>query len=323
MSGRRIDLSATQVIASVLAAVTGAIAASYLGVAGTIIGTAVMSVAGTAGAAIYKHVLGRGQEKLKSAAAQMSPAAYRRPRRTADPASAETEILPAYREWRRPPSAGPATRWDTGRETEPLAGPMTRWDTGRATEPLAGRRHAPGHPYRRARRGPAGSARVGGRKAAAALAGPRCGRAGRVPGGPRPRHGLRGRGGQAAGRPHLGQAWHRDQCRQPGQRKYRRGRQHAACPAHARPPSSGQPGTGAAQPVAGSRALAVRHAGPHSEPGAEPEQHAEPISQPEPETDRRRRIWLAPRIARAGSPQPARPHDRGNFGAHTAAKFPR
>src|SRR5579875_1866048 len=131
MSGRRIDLSATQVIASVLAAVTGAIAASYLGVAGTIIGTAVMSVAGTAGAAIYKHVLGRGQEKLKSAAAQMSPAAYRRPRRTADPASAETEILPAYREWRRPPSAGPATRWDTGRATEPLAGPGTRWGAGR------------------------------------------------------------------------------------------------------------------------------------------------------------------------------------------------
>src|SRR5579875_2449493 len=126
MSGRRIDLSATQVIASVLAAVTGAIAASYLGVAGTIIGTAVMSVAGTAGAAIYKHVLGRGQEKLKSAAAQMSPAAYRRPRRTADPASAETEILTAYREWRRPPSAGPATRWGAGRGGQTVPAGWTR-----------------------------------------------------------------------------------------------------------------------------------------------------------------------------------------------------
>jgi hypothetical protein len=64
MSGRRIELSATQVIASMLAAVTGAIAASYSGIAGTVIGVAVMSVASTAGAAVYKHYLGRSQEKL-------------------------------------------------------------------------------------------------------------------------------------------------------------------------------------------------------------------------------------------------------------------
>ena len=35
MDGRRMDVSATQVIASLLAALTGAIAASTLGVAGT------------------------------------------------------------------------------------------------------------------------------------------------------------------------------------------------------------------------------------------------------------------------------------------------
>jgi hypothetical protein len=75
MSGRRVDVSATQVIASMLAAVTGAVAASTLGIAGTIIGTAVMSVASTAVAAIYKHYIGRSRERLRAAAeaAKVSP----------------------------------------------------------------------------------------------------------------------------------------------------------------------------------------------------------------------------------------------------------
>jgi len=68
MNGRRMDLSATQIIASLLAAVTGAIAASTLGVAGTIIGTAVMSVASTAIASIYKHYIARSRERLRKAA---------------------------------------------------------------------------------------------------------------------------------------------------------------------------------------------------------------------------------------------------------------
>jgi len=68
MDGRRIDLSATQVVASMLAALTGAVAASFLGVAGTIIGTAVMSVASTAVAAIYKFYLAGSRERLRAAA---------------------------------------------------------------------------------------------------------------------------------------------------------------------------------------------------------------------------------------------------------------
>jgi hypothetical protein len=68
MEGRRIEVSATQVIASLLAAVTGAIAASTLGVAGTIVGTAVMSVASTAIASIYKHYISRSRERLRKAA---------------------------------------------------------------------------------------------------------------------------------------------------------------------------------------------------------------------------------------------------------------
>jgi hypothetical protein len=75
MDGRRIDLSATQVVASMLAAVTGAVAASFLGIAGTVIGAAVMSVASTAVAAIYKHYLASSRERLRAAAdaARMAP----------------------------------------------------------------------------------------------------------------------------------------------------------------------------------------------------------------------------------------------------------
>lgn len=66
--GRRFEVSGTQIVAGVLATVTGAIAASYLGVAGTVIGAAVMSVASTGGGAIYKYFLGRTAERVREAA---------------------------------------------------------------------------------------------------------------------------------------------------------------------------------------------------------------------------------------------------------------
>ncbi len=70
---RRYDLSASQVIASVLATVTGALAASYLGVAGTLIGAAVASFAGTTGTAVYRHYLARTEERLRTAATVIVP----------------------------------------------------------------------------------------------------------------------------------------------------------------------------------------------------------------------------------------------------------
>src|SRR6202042_605144 len=50
----------------------GAIAASSLGIAGTIIGAAVMSLASTVGAAVYKHYLARSNERLRAAATKAS-----------------------------------------------------------------------------------------------------------------------------------------------------------------------------------------------------------------------------------------------------------
>ncbi|MBO2453901.1 hypothetical protein J4573_42905 [Actinomadura barringtoniae] len=58
------DLSTTQLIASGLATLAAAWGASYLGVYGTILGAAFMSVASTAGAAVCKHYLDQGKEQL-------------------------------------------------------------------------------------------------------------------------------------------------------------------------------------------------------------------------------------------------------------------
>ena len=68
MSGRRgLNLSAAQVIASVLATLSAAVAASFLGVAGTLVGAAVGSLVSTMGTEIYKHYLQRSEERLRSA----------------------------------------------------------------------------------------------------------------------------------------------------------------------------------------------------------------------------------------------------------------
>jgi len=68
MSGRRgLNLSGAQVTASVLATLSAAVAASFLGVAGTLVGAAVGSVVSTMGTEIYKHYLQRSEERLRSA----------------------------------------------------------------------------------------------------------------------------------------------------------------------------------------------------------------------------------------------------------------
>jgi hypothetical protein len=59
-----IELNTVQLVASMAAAVTGAILTSYLGDGGTILGTAVGSGASTAGFAVYKHYLVRTKDKV-------------------------------------------------------------------------------------------------------------------------------------------------------------------------------------------------------------------------------------------------------------------
>ncbi|MGW0808488.1 hypothetical protein [Nonomuraea sp. NPDC002799] len=62
---RRLTLSVPQIAGSALAAITAAVAASYLGVAGTVIGAAVMSFATTVATDIYTHYLRRTSAKVK------------------------------------------------------------------------------------------------------------------------------------------------------------------------------------------------------------------------------------------------------------------
>jgi hypothetical protein len=67
MASRGVNLSAIQVSAGILATLTGAIAASFLGVGGTLVGAAVGSIASTVGGEVYKHYLERTHERLRGA----------------------------------------------------------------------------------------------------------------------------------------------------------------------------------------------------------------------------------------------------------------
>lgn len=58
-------ISPVQIGASAAAAVTSALAASFFGVAGTLIGAAVGSIISTVAGALYSHYLGRAHERLK------------------------------------------------------------------------------------------------------------------------------------------------------------------------------------------------------------------------------------------------------------------
>ena len=63
-SGNRLDLSVAQVVASAFAAVTATVGASFLGVAGTVIGAAVASVLTVVANAVYIASLHRTRDRL-------------------------------------------------------------------------------------------------------------------------------------------------------------------------------------------------------------------------------------------------------------------
>jgi hypothetical protein len=64
----RLSLSATQIVASVLAAVSASVAASYFGIAGTMIGAALGSVISVVGGAIYAHSIHKTRQRLRRTA---------------------------------------------------------------------------------------------------------------------------------------------------------------------------------------------------------------------------------------------------------------
>ncbi|MFB8089507.1 hypothetical protein [Streptomyces sp. NPDC055992] len=68
---RRIDLSLPQVAGSAVAAVAAAVAASQLGVYGTIAGAGVMSVVATCGGSVFQHFFRRTGEQIREVTVQV------------------------------------------------------------------------------------------------------------------------------------------------------------------------------------------------------------------------------------------------------------
>jgi hypothetical protein len=86
----RLQLSSTQLIASVLAAITATVAGSFLGVNGTIMGAAIASLVTVVGNAVYAHSIHRTRERVSTVAPAMrwmTPA-------TLPSASSTTAVLP-------------------------------------------------------------------------------------------------------------------------------------------------------------------------------------------------------------------------------------
>ncbi|MEV0847149.1 hypothetical protein AB0J21_14960 [Streptomyces sp. NPDC049954] len=72
-ASKRIELSVAQVAGSAVASVAAAIAASQLGVYGTILGAGVMSIVATTGGTVFQHLFRRTGEQIREAAVQVKP----------------------------------------------------------------------------------------------------------------------------------------------------------------------------------------------------------------------------------------------------------
>lgn len=108
------QLSATQVAAGALAAVSSAVVASFFGLAGTLIGAALASVISTVSAALYSNSLQKTNERLRQARSQLTgkQARVEETRVQEAPAAAPvTQVLPAHLDPRRSPARKARPRW--------------------------------------------------------------------------------------------------------------------------------------------------------------------------------------------------------------------
>lgn len=88
----RMEISATQVIGGALAAASAAVAASLLGVYGTVVGAAVVSVVASVGGALYTHSFRKGKQAIDKARETRTVRFWRVPPQ--QPAEAETDTTP-------------------------------------------------------------------------------------------------------------------------------------------------------------------------------------------------------------------------------------
>jgi hypothetical protein len=97
----RTTLTVTQVVAGALAAVSAAVLASFFGVAGTVIGAALVSVVSTVGSALYSTSLSRTTERLRRTREAPVP----------PPGAPATRELPPALDPRRAPAPRRRPRW--------------------------------------------------------------------------------------------------------------------------------------------------------------------------------------------------------------------
>ena len=122
------SLSATQVMASMAAAVTAAMVGSKLGVAGTVIGAGLASVISVVGGAVIGHSILLTRKQVKRAVLQV---------RGADHERAGEQPVPSHGPRRRPDgghpgghphrSRAPMPRPERARTAPPTADPATGW----------------------------------------------------------------------------------------------------------------------------------------------------------------------------------------------------
>jgi hypothetical protein len=106
-----VQLSATQVAAGALAAVSSAVVASFFGLAGTLIGAALASVISTVSAALYSSSLQKTNEKLRRARGQLPGRQAAVEETKVAPAAPATQVLPAHLDPRRAPARRSRPRW--------------------------------------------------------------------------------------------------------------------------------------------------------------------------------------------------------------------
>ncbi len=112
----RLELSAVEIMASALAAVSGAALSSYFGVGGTVVGAGLMSVVAVVGTAIYRHSMRTAGHRVR----QVRPAMRRGP----------VWVAPTATDGGASPADPDATTVAEGPELPPLAGT----DAARASE---------------------------------------------------------------------------------------------------------------------------------------------------------------------------------------------
>ncbi|WP_392673134.1 hypothetical protein [Streptomyces sp. LN785] len=132
--GRRTDLSLPQVAGSAVASVAAAVAASQLGVYGTILGAGVMSVVATCGGSVFQHFFRRTGEQIRGARVQANGAGRVRRVQDANGTRDEDDVREVWGARRAP--GGPAdatavlrtvgTGPDRSRPLEPLDEDGTR-----------------------------------------------------------------------------------------------------------------------------------------------------------------------------------------------------